>query len=203
MGKINIIDPGHDTNLDPGAVARLILKGDKGERIYREAQLNMPVANRVLTLTENYQRCILTRRWDTPGSVTLARRVEIVNNQHWSNGGGYADQEVRLVSIHHNSYYLPEVNGLEVYYKEGCWYSKELADRMRENIMAAYQTAGYAIQDRGTKTAPFYILRNSLFPAVLVELGFMSNPVELDFLNSPVGQVAAGFGIALTLLEME
>lgn len=194
-GKINIIDPGHDTNLDPGALARLIMKGDKRERIYREAQLNMSVANRVVSLTENYQRCILTRRWDTPGSVSLGQRLE--------KADGYFKTEARFISIHHNSYKWIDVNGIEVYYKEGCWESKSLADRMRENIIEAYQTAGYMIQDRGTKTAPFYVLRNSLIPAVLVELGFMSNPVELEFISSPAGCVAGGYGIALTLLEFE
>lgn len=201
MSKINIIDPGHDNTLDPGALGKLYRLG--AERLITEAGLNMPVANRVIALTENYQQCFLTRRWDTPGPVSLASRVEIANNQLWSKGGGYSREEVRLISIHHNSYNKPEVNGLEVYYKEGCWQSKELADRMRENIISSYQSAGYAIQDRGTKTAPFYVLRNSFIPAVLVELGFMSNPVELDFISSPAGCVAGGYGIALTLLEFE
>lgn len=194
-GKINIIDPGHDNLLDPGAVANLVRLG--ATRFIKEAELNMRIANRVLSLTENYQQTVLTRRWDTPGSVTLDQRVEVARN--------YADYayDARFISIHCNSYISPDPSGLEVYYKEGCRESRNLADLMQYNIIDAYRVAGYAINDRGLKTAPFYVLRNNPFPAVLVECGFMSNPVELDFLNSPAGQVAAGYGIALTLLEME
>lgn len=40
------------------------------------------------------------------------------------------------------------------------------------------------IRHRGTKTAGFYVLRNTLIPAVLVEVGFLSNPKEERMLKS-------------------
>lgn len=51
--------------------------------------------------------------------------------------------------------------------------SNELAGNIQQNIVAG--TKSY---DRGVKQANFYVLRGAFMPAVLVELGFISNPDE-------------------------
>lgn len=43
-------------------------------------------------------------------------------------------------------------------------------------------------KDRGVKQTPLWVTRATNMPSVLVELGFISNPDEEDFLNSEVGQ---------------
>lgn len=42
--------------------------------------------------------------------------------------------------------------------------------------------------DRGVKQTPLWVTRATNMPSVLVELGFISNPREEDFLNSEIGQ---------------
>ena len=43
-------------------------------------------------------------------------------------------------------------------------------------------------KDRGIKQQPLYVTSRTAMPAVLVELGFLTNPEEEDFLNSEKGQ---------------
>ncbi|MEI8013021.1 MAG: N-acetylmuramoyl-L-alanine amidase, partial [Candidatus Omnitrophota bacterium] len=38
---------------------------------------------------------------------------------------------------------------------------------------------------RGSKTARYFVLRNTLVPAILVEVGFISNPREANLLKDP------------------
>ena len=51
--------------------------------------------------------------------------------------------------------------------------SKELARIVQEKIVRASNTS-----NRGVKSAPFYVLRGANMPAILVEVGFISNPWE-------------------------
>ncbi len=43
-------------------------------------------------------------------------------------------------------------------------------------------------KDRGVKQQPLMVTKMAVMPAVLVELGFLTNPAEEDFLNSEKGQ---------------
>ena len=42
--------------------------------------------------------------------------------------------------------------------------------------------------DRGVKQAPYWVISSVTMPSVLIELGFLTNPEEEDFLNSTQGQ---------------
>ena len=61
--------------------------------------------------------------------------------------------------------------------------SQRLAALIQEELNA---TLG--LRNRGVKQAPFAVLMGAAMPAVLVELGFMSTPSELERLKDPVYQ---------------
>ena len=44
-------------------------------------------------------------------------------------------------------------------------------------------------RDRGVKQAGFLVLRRTTMPSILIELGFLTNPEEEDFLNSESGRI--------------
>ena len=125
-------------------------------------------------------------------SVSLAARAEQANTQG-------ADL---FVSVHANAFpQNPDVNGLETYYLIGGERAKDLAGFIHAAVLSA---AG--INDRGTRTANFYVLRNTDMPAVLVETGYMTNEAECQNLASEAYQQLLAQGIAdgvLAYLEAE
>jgi len=58
-------------------------------------------------------------------------------------------------------------------------FAKHVQDQMRTRVGRT---------DRGVKQAPFWVISFTTMPSVLVELGFLTNKEEEDFLNSEEGQ---------------
>lgn len=199
MPTINIIDPGHDAVLDPGAIARYVKAGQKALAIIKEAELNIRLATRLYDIIANYQQTALTRRWDTRQEVKLSSRIWTAENYIY---GKQYSKTVRFISIHCNNYNKAEVNGLEIFYQAAIPESKALAGAIYENILYYAGKAGYVYHGRGLKTAPFYVLRNAPCPAILIECGFMSNPIELEWLMSPTAQITLPYAIGKTLLDI-
>ncbi|MEE2931273.1 MAG: N-acetylmuramoyl-L-alanine amidase [Bacteroidota bacterium] len=56
-----------------------------------------------------------------------------------------------------------------------------------ENIERQFATRSQR-KSRGVKQAPFYVISRVNMPSVLIEAGFLTNPVEEDFLHSEKGQ---------------
>ncbi|MGH9464510.1 MAG: N-acetylmuramoyl-L-alanine amidase family protein [Thermoanaerobaculia bacterium] len=63
--------------------------------------------------------------------------------------------------------------------------SQQLANLIQEELNQAL-----GLRDRGVKQAPFTVLMGAAMPAVLVELGFLSNPEEEERLRDPAYQTA-------------
>jgi N-acetylmuramoyl-L-alanine amidase len=64
--------------------------------------------------------------------------------------------------------------------------SRHLAESQRfANMIQAQLNETLQIKDRGVKQAPFRVLKGATMPAVLVELGFISNPDEEKKLQDP------------------
>ena len=56
-------------------------------------------------------------------------------------------------------------------------------------------------KSRGAKQARFYVLRNTLMPAILVEVGFLSNPKEERLLKSKVYRQKLAEGLARSIID--
>ena len=84
-----------------------------------------------------------------------------------------------FVSIHANSINLsrPDVNGLETYYYQN---GRRLAEVIHWSILN-----GVDIENRGIRRARFYVLRHSVMPAVLVEVGFVTGAEDASNLKNP------------------
>jgi len=145
-----VIDAGHGAH-DSGARA---VSGS------REKVLALDTSKRVAKILRSRGlRVIETRTSDR--FVPLPQRVQI------SNRTGNAI----FVSIHYNWSRRRGANGIEIYYFNPK--SRRLAANVLKETLRGYRTT-----NRGVKTARFHVLRNNRRPAILCELGFLSNPSD-------------------------
>lgn len=167
-GKIICIDPGHGGS-DPGACAG-------GER---EKDIALKVAKLIGGKLAGYN-IVYTRNGDT--YPTLSERAALANTAK-------ADL---FVSVHCNSATNMQANGVEVYthtsQSDG---AVAAASAIYKRLLAASGMAG-----RGIKAANYAVLRETKMPAVLVELGFISNDADRAKLTAADWQEKAAAAIA-------
>ena len=183
-GKIVIIDAGHG-GTDPGAL------GVIEDVTYSEKDLDLTVATKVVKiLKENGVSVVMTREGDTYPS--LDERYEMANLYN----------AVIFTSIHANSTTTPTPEGFEVYYstlnnsEEMGLSSEELAKAVSKEIGKNVET-----KNRGVKTADHVVTKNCTMPAILIEMGFMSNPQELALMLTEEFSDAFAKGIADGILK--
>jgi N-acetylmuramoyl-L-alanine amidase len=102
-----------------------------------------------------------------------------------------------FLSINTNSYSLNTANGIETYYlSDASNNNKLLAGSIQSELIKAT-----GANDRGVKVGTFEILKKTSSPAVMVELGFLSNPKEEILLSSVEYQNNAAKAIANGLMN--
>lgn len=111
-------------------------------------------------------------------STSLRARVDDANA--W--GADY------FISLHTNASENARANGTEAFsYARG-----SNAFRLGEDILRGISEAT-GLRDRGMQVRPsLYVLRKTAMPAILVELGFISNPEEAALMNSNPALFARG-----------
>jgi len=111
-------------------------------------------------------------------STSLRARVDDANA--W--GADY------FISIHTNASENPQAQGVEAFSYSRPSRAFSLGEDLVENLSAA---TGFP--NRGMKTRPgLYVLRRTNMPAVLVEIGFISNPEEAALMDSNPALFARG-----------
>jgi len=176
INKVVYLDPGHGGR-DSGAYYGGI----------REETLNLKISNLIKAGMEKLgYEVIMSRTKDI--YIDLLERARDANNKN---------PDI-FVSVHNNA--MPNnssVNGIMTYYYKYYpeWQpvinpemhndptrieqSRQLADAIQKSLILAT-----GARDLGLRRNTFAVLRETKMPAVLLELGFMSNPTELSKLNT-------------------
>jgi len=204
-----VIDPGHGGK-DPGAIGPSGLK---------EKDITLQIAKKLKSLLEKNLpvKVILTREGDK--YVALDERTEIANmvggdlfisihtNAAW-------DRRVQGVETFYNSQYVYGEGAEEVASRENTVFASETLPSKIKNIIwdliqNQYRSESKALSrvvqqsltetcgmvSRGVKSAQFYVLRGIAMPAILVEVGFISNPWEERKLKDPEFQKLVALGL--------
>jgi len=196
---IIVIDAGHGGK-DPGAI------GDYGNFKLAEKDVTLIIAKKLYELLRNNftdKKIILTRSDDS--YKTLEERVQIANDHSLA-----LNEAIIYISIHANASFNAHAKGFEVWYLDPDYqrtvitdttavtYDKDVLpvinsmlqeEYIVESVYLARQISaslaaviGAQSPSRGIRPAQWFVVRNTKMPAVLVEVGFVTNPEESKLL---------------------
>ena len=192
--RVIVIDPGHggidggtssgdllekDVNLRMGHILREVLEARQYQVVMTRTD-DSDVSHFVPNGASRYRR-------DLKGRVRLVGRV----------------RPISLISIHVNWHKDSWRRGAIVYYQNGETDSRLLAEAIQEELNAIQPVK------RQVRAADFYVLRNTNGPAVLVELGFISNPEDrrlmqdAAYLTKQAEAVRAGLEVFLRQIGLQ
>lgn len=182
-GSAIVIDPGHG-GVDGGAYIA-------GEIVEKDLVLDISLSLRS-ALADSGRAVALTRDRD----VDLSPRGRHISGPRYRQdlaGRVRAAQDAGaalLISIHANYCRDSRVRGPIVFYKPDSAASRRLAQCIHDAL------GEYGPQQPGPVPGAFYVLRNSRAPAILVEVGFISNPAERALLKTSAYRVRIANSIA-------
>ncbi|MBX2861378.1 MAG: N-acetylmuramoyl-L-alanine amidase [Vampirovibrio sp.] len=167
-----VVDAGHGGH-DQGASRRGILEKD----------LNLNLAKKVKkSLEARGIKVYMTRSTDKFVSL--------------KNIAGYANRvnPDLFISIHHNASTNPAQHGLETYYytRQSLPFARRVHKHIVNNVSAP---------DKGVRRAMFYVIHHTKMPAILCEVGYVSNSSERRALLSPARQNATANAIGDGVVE--
>ncbi|MCP3032744.1 N-acetylmuramoyl-L-alanine amidase [Halobacillus sp. A1] len=162
-----IIDPGHGGK-DPGAVR---------SELY-EKTITLSTAKKVDELLRDKGASVtLTRTDDT--FIPVEERVQLSNSTT-------ADA---FISLHYNTFKDQSISGIDTFYNN-VDESQQLAVAIQRSLVNHVK-----FTNRGSKQASYQVLRENKHPALLIELGFISNPEERKLVRTDTYQEKAAKGI--------
>ena len=185
--KTIVIDPGHGGK-DPGAVSQarqekqivlslsktlrdILVKKGYNVRLTRETDVFLPLRKRTQFAT--HQKADLFISIHTNASI--ARSASGIETYYLALA---SDESARRTAMRENAgaeYNMKELDALVGrILKE----SKSTESRRLAELIQAQLASGKQVKNRGVKHAPFVVLIGTKVPAVLVEVGFISNPTE-------------------------
>lgn len=186
-GKVIVVDPGHG-GIDGGTQDR------SG---FLEKNLTLDLALRLeRILARHGATVVLTRRSDTQlGHLNQAfpsrHRRDLLSRLQIAVAAG-ADI---LISLHGNHSPHPGEYGGMVFYQQGNKVSRELAEKIQEQLCRLQPGNRQTVLSRR-----LFLLEHAPMPAILVEVGFLSHPQEGYLLRQPAYREKLAKGIAQGIL---
>lgn len=162
-----VIDPGHGGRDN----------GTTGVRGTLEKSLTLKTAQLLYDkLKASGTNVILTRNNDS--YISLGSRV---STAHYQNADAF-------ISFHYDSINDRSVRGMTTYYYNSN--QKPLGEQIHSSVISKTM-----LKDRGTRFGDYHVIRENRQKAVLLELGYLSNPAEEMLVNTPQYQEAVANGV--------
>jgi N-acetylmuramoyl-L-alanine amidase len=174
-GKIIVVDPGHGGN-DSGTIGTTYGTWEKSLNLSTSIHLKRELEQRGATV-------VMTRATDEE-RPSLDERVAIAEQS-----GGDA-----FVSIHYNSASTAAASGILTFY-----YSGDKDKPLAAAIERRLAEGELGLASGGVSFGNFHVMRENSLPAVLLELGFLTNPLDEELARTDDYLLKAAQAIALGL----
>ena len=180
--KIIVLDAGHG-GWDPGMVSGKV----------EEKHINLSIAKKLQTFLEQGGATVVITRLDdgdlsgSKAGDMNARRL-IANTSHGDI----------FISIHQNAFGSGSVKGAQVFYFNESDNSQKLANMVQARLKE-FVDAGNKFKAKANSN--YYVLKQTMMPAVLVECGFLTNYNERQKLQSEAYQEKVAWGIYLGVVD--
>ncbi len=137
---------------------RVALANRKRAAIFVSIHANSMPTARSRRVTRGIETYFLSADASGAAAAALAQRENVEDRPHTAWGKGRSDVDAILDDLALNAAHSD---------------SSRLAYALQQRLVAATKA-----EDRGVQQAPFFVLTGARMPAVLVEVGFVSNPDE-------------------------
>lgn len=175
-----VVDAGHGGR-DDGC------SGDNGSK---ESEINLKVAKSLKKYLEDYginvvmTRCDGNALYDANATnfkeSDMQNRIKLINeaNPHM------------VISIHQNSFSDSDIRGAQAFYQEGKEESRLFADGVQSQLISQLPSARSECNK-----GDYYLLKESNYPAIIVECGYLTNNEEEKLLMSDDYQNKVSYAI--------
>lgn len=174
-GKTIVLDPGHGGK-DVGSTGSL--------GTYEKDVTLLTALNVRRELVKQGATVVMTREADT--TISLEARTELA----------LAKNADLFISIHFDAFQTNDVYGMTTYYNKP--QDQEIAWQIHDQLFKQ----GIDTKDRGVKLGDYHVIRENTKPAILLELGYISNKNEEARMQSKLFQDQISMAIVSGVMSL-
>lgn len=189
--QVIALDPGHG-GFDPGAQRGDICEKDLTLSICKKLSRHLSKAGSLVVLIREGDKDLSDS--DFQGSLRERKRQDLSRRAEKANQA----KASLFVSIHANADPSPRWRGAQVFYNGSSEASRLAAEAIQEEL-----TRVLGNTNRKALAGTYYITQKTRMPAVIVEIGFISNPEEGRLLMTPEYQDKVAYAIYAGIVKAQ
>ena len=196
--KTILLDPGHGGR-DPGAKANGVVESKLVMKLSNMVETRLKKKGFNVTYTRDKDVFIpLEKRTETANrrKVDLFVSIHVNANTDTSVSGlevYYLDQartkSAERVAARENGVKVKAISDLQVIisdlgFNTKMKESRELSGDVLNSMTRHVKSGGFTARSNGVRSAPFYVLMGAKMPSILIELGYLSNKGDAEYLKN-------------------
>lgn len=184
-GYVIALDPGHG-GYDPGFLENGITEKEIVLEISLKLKSYLEQSGASVVMTRDSDRDLLEQPVGPKKHRDLSNRLKLVEE---------SGSDI-LISVHANAISSPYWSGAQTFYAPGDEESKALALAIQQELIRVLGNTR-----RSALSRELFVLLESPVPAVIVEVGFMSNPDESRLLRNPAYQQRVAWALYIGIVR--